>query len=85
MNLTQYTPTLEMQHRKIEKLRDHYSKLSLHFLPHYRADSDMSLFYGSTMMYSIMRFIYTIYDRLLVAKDLVSKRVEQELIDRVYI
>ena len=45
----------------------------------------MSLFYGSTMMYSILRFIYTIYDRLLVAKDLVSKRVEQELIDRVYL
>ncbi len=45
----------------------------------------MNVFYGSTMMYSILRFIYTIYDRLLVAKDLVAKRISQELIDRVYL
>ena len=64
MNLNQYTPSFKLHATRIREERLD-SALSVPYLPQH--EGHMRVFYGSTLMYSIIRFIYTIYDRLLVA------------------
>ena len=51
------------------------------FLPHYPEDKkeEYSLIYGPSNMYLFISFFYSIYERILKAKDLVREKVALDI------